>query len=180
MVTPDNKYNDLLDLYRKGMAGDKEAYGLFLNKITPFLRRIVIRQIGASECEDVVQEILLSIHKARHTYDGTRPLMPWIMAIARFRITDYLRRHYANRRHQTVDIAAYENQLPDVTETTEANESIEELLHGVSEKDKRILTLMHVEGYTAKEVGKQLQMNESAVKVAAHRAIKKMRQRFLA
>jgi RNA polymerase sigma-70 factor (ECF subfamily) len=37
---------------------------------------------------------------------------------------------------------------------------------------------MHVEGYTAKEVGKKMGMNESAVKVAAHRAIKKIRGKF--
>jgi DNA-directed RNA polymerase specialized sigma24 family protein len=37
---------------------------------------------------------------------------------------------------------------------------------------------MHVEGYTAKEIGNQSGMNESAVKVAARRAIKKIRERF--
>ncbi|MBU6339547.1 MAG: hypothetical protein KGQ36_06240, partial [Rickettsiales bacterium] len=33
-------------------------------------------------------------------------------------------------------------------------------------------------GYTAKEVGKEIGMNESAVKVAAHRAVKKIKQKF--
>lgn len=180
MVTAKDTQSHLITLYRQGLNGDKEAYEQFLEHITPLLRKIVTRQLGISECEDVVQEILISIHKARHTYDGSRPLMPWLMAIARFRISDYLRKHYAHRRHLTVDIADYENQLADVTKTMDASESINELLHGVSEKDKRILTLMHVEGYSAKEVGKQMQMNESAVKVAAHRAIKKMRERFSA
>jgi RNA polymerase sigma-70 factor (ECF subfamily) len=81
-------------------------------------------------------------------------------------------------RHQSVDIADYENILSDVTEEASGHESVDELLQDVPEKHKRILTLMHVEGYTAKEVGKQMGMNESAVKVAAHRAIKKIREKF--
>ena len=52
------------------------------------------------------------------------------------------------------------------------------MLKDVPEHQKRILMLMHIEGYTAKEVGAQMDMNESAVKVAAHRAIKKIRKKF--
>ncbi|MBY0356317.1 MAG: sigma-70 family RNA polymerase sigma factor, partial [Rickettsiales bacterium] len=159
-------------------GGDQASYASFLARITPLLRRMVARRLGASEVEDVVQEVLISIHKARHTYDGKRPLMPWLVAIARFRISDHLRRHYAQMRHQTVDIDDFTDRLADVTETDDSNESIEDLLHDVPDKQKRILTLMHVEGYTAKEVGAKLNMNESAVKVAAHRAIKKIRERF--
>ena len=121
---------------------------------------------------------MVSIHKARHTYDGNRPLMPWVACIARFRITDHLRKLYATRRHQTVDIHELQDVLPDVTPTHGDNESIDEWLEGVPERHKEILTLMHVEGYTAREVGARMGMNESAVKVAAHRALKKIRKKF--
>ena len=178
MVTSPDTYTALAALLMKGLGGDQASYASFLARITPLLRRMVARRLGASEVEDVVQEVLISIHKARHTYDGKRPLMPWLVAIARFRISDHLRRHYAQMRHQTVDIDDFTDRLADVTETDDSNESIEDLLHDVPDKQKRILTLMHVEGYTAKEVGAKLNMNESAVKVAAHRAIKKIRERF--
>jgi RNA polymerase sigma-70 factor (ECF subfamily) len=52
------------------------------------------------------------------------------------------------------------------------------MLEGVGPRERKILSLMHVEGYTAKQVGAQMNMNESAVKVAAHRAIKKIREQF--
>ena len=130
------------------------------------------------DVEDVVQEVLISIHKARHTYDGERPLMPWVMAITSFRLTDHLRKTYSQMRHQQVDIADYENVLEAVTESSGENESIHEMLEGAAKREKKILSLMHVEGYTAKQVGAQLGMKESAVKVAAHRAIKKIRERL--
>lgn len=178
MVTKVDKYKELSGLLCAGLAGDSLAYAKFLGKITPLLRKMVSRRLNNSEVEDVVQEVLISIHKARHTYDGERPIMPWIVSIARFRITDHLRKHYAQMRHQTSDIADYENILADVTDDSSESESVEELMDGVQENHRKILTLMHVEGYTAKEVGIKMNMNESAVKVAAHRAIKKIREKF--
>lgn len=173
-----DKYAALTGLFRSGLAGNPRDYAKFLETITPILRRMVGRKLAAHAVEDVTQEILISIHKARHTYDGERPIMPWLASIASFRTTDYLRQHYSQMRNQTVDIADLENVLTDVTEDSSDNESVDELLEAVPENHKRILTMMHVEGYTAKEVGAQLGMNESAVKVAAHRAIKKIRKKF--
>lgn len=178
MVTSENKYAEITALFLAGLGGDQAAYGKFLGAIAPMLRRMVGRRLASAEVEDVVQEILISIHKARHTYDGERPIMPWLASIASFRITDHLRKHYSQMRHQAFDIADYENILSDVTEEGTENESITELLQDVPEKHKQILTMMHVEGYTAKEVGSKMGMNESAVKVAAHRAMKKIREKF--
>lgn len=178
MVASADTYAEFSSLLIAGLGGNQAAYAQFLQRITPMLRRIAARKLPPNDVDDVVQEILISVHKARHTYDGKRPVMPWLLAIARFRMTDHLRKHYAQMRHKTVDIQELEEFLPDVTQTGSENESIEELLAGVPENHKRILTMMHVEGYTAKEVGKQVNMKESAVKVAAHRAIKKIRDKF--
>ncbi|MFT6259226.1 MAG: RNA polymerase sigma-70 factor (ECF subfamily) [Rickettsiales bacterium] len=171
----DIKNKILMDLMIAGIAGDKSAYTEFLTKITLKLRFSVARKITSADVEDVIQEILISIHKARHTYDGQRPIMPWIMAIANFRITDYLRKHYSQMRHKTTNIADLENILADVTNDDVSDEYKGELLVDADGKNKRILTMLHIEGYTAKEVAAKIGMGESAVKVAAHRAIKKIR-----
>jgi len=171
-------YAELAGLFCAGLANDSRAYAQFLQRITPFVRRMVAIQCAASEVDDVVQEILISIHKARHTYDGQRPIKPWLISITKFRIADHLRKHYVQRRDKTVDIDELEDFLADVTQSGIDNESIDELLEGVPENQKRILRLMHVEGYTAREVGAQMDMKESAVKVAAHRALKKIRNKF--
>jgi RNA polymerase sigma-70 factor (ECF subfamily) len=178
MVTPLDKYSEFTVLFRSGLEGNRDDYARFLTAITPLLKRMVGRRLAQCDIEDVTQEILISIHKARHTYDGVRPLMPWLAAIAKFRISDHLRKYYTQMQHQTVDIHELEEILPNVTQDGESYEYIDELLVGVPENHKRILTLMHVQGYTAKEVGAQMEMNESAVKVAAHRALKKIREKF--
>lgn len=161
-----------------GLEGDTACYQRFLMALTPILRRRVARKLGPNDVEDVVQEILISVHKARRTYDGKRPVMPWLMAIARFRIADHLRKVYSQAQHVLLDIDDLKETLEDVTIPVPGNEVLDELLQAVPERDRKILTLMHVQGFTARETGAQLDMKESAVKVAAHRAIKKIRKRL--
>lgn len=182
MVTSFLSSNDhqaeLTRLFCEGAAGHAASYNAFLQKIAILLRRMVSKKLPQSDVEDVVQDILISVHKARHTYDGQRPLMPWIFAIARFRINDHLRRLYARASHETDGEGILENFQDDVTKPLGETESVEELLRDVPEKQRHILTMMYVEGFTARETGEKLEMNESAVKVAAHRALKKIREKL--
>src|SRR5271170_1389574 len=173
MVTNDEKNAQLVTLFLSGMKGDAVKYQQFLSEISHYLRRFIARRVPAADVEDVLQEVLVSIHKARHTYDGKRSVLPWVSAIARYRLLDYLRKHYARMGHLQTDLEEVENTLAaDVTETSELSEYISEEVKHLPERQQKILYLMHTEGYTAKEVGTQLGMNESAVKVAAHRAYK--------
>jgi RNA polymerase sigma-70 factor (ECF subfamily) len=171
---------DLEALMRASLAGDKQAYAALLRASARLLRPFLARRLNtASEVEDVLQEVLLSIHKARHTYDGTRPYKPWAYAIAKFRLNDYLRMHYADQLQQAVDIDDLENILhADVTETGLSYESISGEVEKLPDKQAMILQLLHRDGYTAKEAAHRLGMTESAVKVAAHRAYKVLRERL--
>ena len=168
------------ELMRQSLEGDKRAYAELLQQTARLLRPFLAKRLSfESEVDDVLQEILISIHKARHTYDGQRPYKPWAYAIANFRLQDYLRMHYADQLRQAADISEMENNLhEDVTETAISYESISGEVHKLPEKQATILQLMHQDGYTAKEVAEKLGMTESAVKVSAHRAYKVLRQKL--
>ena len=178
MVAPRDDLGELRALFRLGIQGDQASYAQFLNQIAPLCRRAAARRIRGADLDDVVQEALISIHKARATYDGERPLLPWVLSIVNFRVTDYLRKHYRTAGRDAVDIDLVSDTLGDVTETAGDGESVERMLGAVPQRQQDILTMMHVEGYTAKEVGTKLNMKELAVKVAAHRAMKKIREAF--
>lgn len=177
MTEPTTNFEALM---RQSQNGDQQAYAALLRETARLLRPYLSRRLSFdSEVEDVLQEILISIHKARHTYDGERPYRPWAYAIARFRLQDYLRKHYADELRHAVDIAELENNLhQDVTEPDISYESISGEIHKLPEKQAAILQLMHRDGYTAKEAAEKLGMTESAVKVAAHRAYKVLRERL--
>ena len=165
---------------RLAIEGDGNAYATILRETSRFLKPFLAKRLSfTNEVDDVLQEILLSIHKARHTYDGNRPYKPWVYAIAKFRLHDYLRAHYSDQLRHATDLSEVENNLPEyVTEITLSYESISGEVDKLPEKQATILRLMHQEGYTAKEIAAKIGMNESAVKVAAHRAYKVLRQKL--
>lgn len=169
----------LESLMISALEGDQQAYQKFLTQVERYIRRIVSNKVVGKDVEDVVQEALISIHKARHTYDGKRAILPWVSAITRFRITDYLRKHYAKKEDVYLDADEMEKTLADnVTEADDSYEYINDEISLLPEKQQKILYLMYFEGYTAKETGAQLGMKESAVKVAAHRSYKVIRQKL--
>ncbi|MDZ7654483.1 MAG: sigma-70 family RNA polymerase sigma factor [Sulfurimicrobium sp.] len=172
------KTENLEALMKQSLAGDKHAYAQLLQETTRFLRPYLTQRLNsASEVDDVLQEILISIHKARHTYDGERPYKPWAYAIAKFRLQDHLRAHYADHLHHAVELSEVENDLQEnVTKSDISYESISGEIEKLPPRQAAILQMMHREGYTAKEVAEKTGMNESAVKVAAHRAYKILRK----
>src|SRR5262249_21131355 len=88
---PDDRWAGLMG---QAQAGDRLAYGVLLREIAPYLRAVAAAQVRAREdVEDVVQDILLTVHSVRATYDARRPFKPWLLAIARRRTVDWLRRH---------------------------------------------------------------------------------------
>lgn len=162
------------------LKGDQHAYAKALAAITALLRPYLSKRLNqVSDVEDVLQEILISIHKSRHTYDGKRPVKPWIYAIAKFRLSDFLRAHYSDtlRHAAELDVAEHLASL-DVTESGLTYESIKDEIAKLPGKQPMILHLMHHEGHTAKEVAAKMNMTETAVKVAAHRAYKVLKGRL--
>src|SRR5579859_4431481 len=80
-------------LMAAAQGGDREAYRRLLGEIVPFIRAIVARQHRmADRAEDVVQDVLLTLHRVRHTYDPGRSFKHWLAMIARRRSIDALRR----------------------------------------------------------------------------------------
>ena len=173
--------NDNLEvLMKQSLAGDQRAYAALLQETSRLLRPFLARRlIFPHEVDDLMQEILISIHKARHTYDGNRPYKPWAFAIAKFRLQDYFRVHYADQLRHAIDFDELDESLhQSVTESGLSYESISGEIQKLPEKQATILQLMHQEGFTAKEVAEKIGMTESAVKVSAHRAYKVLRQKL--
>lgn len=171
---------NLEELMRGSLAGDQRAYASLLHQTTRLLRPFLAKRLSIpNEVDDLMQEILISIHKARHTYDGNRPYKPWAYAIAKFRLQDHLRVHYSDQLRHAVDFDELEEYLPEpVTESRMTYESISGEIEKLPEKQANILRFLHQEGYTAKEVAEKTGMTESAVKVAAHRAYKVLRKKL--
>ena len=89
--------------------GDRRAYERLLREIVPFVRSIARRRhSSADRVEEVVQDVLLTVHRVRHTYDPNRPFSHWVAMIAQRRSIDALRRRTRRDAFEISDPAAYE------------------------------------------------------------------------
>ncbi len=74
-------------------AGDGVAYQALLRDCIPVIKSIARRRgVVADRIDDVVQDVLLTIHRARQTYDPSRSFTAWLSVIADRRAIDLLRR----------------------------------------------------------------------------------------
>lgn len=178
MATSLNQADQWQEWVIAAQGGDKRAYAQLLTALTPYIKNVIINSLSNQDAaEDIAQEVLISIHKSLSSYSPERPFKPWLMAIINFRRTDYLRKHYAQRRDKTTTTDEnYEFEAANVTNPTNAGElkDIEAALAKLPKQQQRIFRMIKIEGYTAQEVANEMDMNESAVKVSAHRTMKKL------
>src|ERR1700738_5179421 len=119
-MTTSSQENDWAVWMRAAMTGDAGAYRQLLVSLAPHVRAVArsrCRSLGPpeGEVEDLVQEVLLTIHLKRGTWDQSRPIGPWVAAIARNRLIDVLRR----KRHITVPIEDVVDSLQAADRTPE-------------------------------------------------------------
>jgi RNA polymerase sigma-70 factor (ECF subfamily) len=165
------------DLMRAAIGGDGAAYQRLLTSLSQALRRNVRRGIGgmdisSADAEDIVQEVILAIHMKRHTWDQSKPIGPWIMAITRNKMIDEIRR---KGRRTEVPI---ENFL-DVLEAEGQDDAINahdaaRVLDQLKGKARDIVQAIAIDGSTTREVADRLGMTKVAVRVALHRSLKSL------
>src|SRR5260370_23059448 len=97
-------------LMARAQEGDGAAYHRLLQEITPYLRSLSARRHrDPNDAEDSVQDVLLTVHSIRQTYDPARPFAPWLVAIANRRFIDRLRRQGRTRNREIPLTAEHEN-----------------------------------------------------------------------
>jgi len=166
-------------LMRQATAGDGAAYRRLLASLTPALRAIVRRNCGrigldAGEAEDVVQETLLAIHLKRDTWEPDRPIGPWIMTIARNKLVD------ARRRKGSVSTAPIEDFVDILSVAAGSVDEdldrldLDRLIARLGDRDRALVRALAIEGCSVRDTAARLNMSEGAVRVALHRAVKRL------
>jgi len=157
------------------LRGDKAAYTRFLEKTAAMVRGYLARrQRSVERVEDLVQDVLLAIHRKKHLYSPERPVLPWIFAIARYRLIDAVRadarRPAAAEWEEAFDsLAAREGGLDQAL-------VIEEMLECLNEKQKKVLMMAKLDGMPLAEVAAKTGLSLAAVKVTVHRAVRAVRK----
>jgi RNA polymerase sigma-70 factor (ECF subfamily) len=161
--------------------GDAAAYDRLLRSILPPIRRLVSRQLrDPSGVDDVVQDVLISIHRARHTYRPERPFGPWMRTIARNAVIDAHRvRSTRLRREVKID------ELEVAADTPEPgaglgglSPELTEALAQLPPNQREAVELLHIHDLSVAEAAERVGVSPGALRVRAHRGYKALRIRF--
>lgn len=166
-------------LLAAAQKGDEAAYARFLKAVLPFVRAIARRRCWSDDMvDDAVQDVLLTIHRVRHTYEPGRPVKPWLAAIAVRRSIDLTRKRGRVRARETFDQAAYETFVsPQANDDDmrDASRTLAAMTSGLSPGQKEALELVKLREMTMAEASAVSGQSVASLKVNVHRAIKKLR-----
>jgi len=151
-----------------------------LQQIEPYVRSIAARCFNRPpDAEDVVQDVLLTVHAIRNTYDPRRPFGPWLVAITNRRIIDRLRRQ-TRQKTREIELSAEHETFAEVPANLDSTIPAEHALAGAIDKlppDQRdAIRMLKLSEMSLKEASKASGRSIAALKVATHRAIKNLRQ----
>lgn len=166
----------------RAQQGDQDAYITLLRAVTPRIRLMVRRRHGQSpdvDVEDVVQEVLLSLHSVRHTYDPVRPFMPWMSAIVRHRVADASRRRMRLGREIAVgdlDVTFGADPPNTFEETFQDAEALARAIQSLPPGQREAVELLKLRELSLKEAAAATGSSVGALKVAMHRAMASLRR----
>lgn len=151
------------------LQGDKVAYREVLEQSRRWLLAYYRRRVSPMMIEDLIQDTLMSVHSKRQSFDASRPYLPWLAAIARYRWVDALRRMRATDELHPEEVAGEEDEGPIV-----ARLSIGRLLSHLPPRQANAIVLTRIEGRSIAEAARISGQSESNVKISVHRGLRKL------
>jgi len=168
---------------RAVQAGDGQAYAALLRTITPRLRQIIRNQqqfLQPADIEDLVQEVLLSVHAVRATYDPERPFLPWLMAITQNRLADSARRYARRAAHEvqteTLPVTFSEDMANSQSGTYGDSEALRQAIQALPRGQRQAIEMLKLREMSLKEAAASSGLTIGALKISVHRAVIALRK----
>jgi RNA polymerase sigma-70 factor, ECF subfamily len=174
-------------LMARAQNGDGRAFERLLREIVPSLRVMVRRwHRSPDRVEDIVQDVLLTVHRAKHTYDSARPFRQWLAAIARHRAIDALRRSRRSRAAEICSAVADSFYQSFADRTVEGFEGawatadhLSKAIANLPATQREAIELVKLKDMSLVDAAKLTGRSVVALRVNTHRALKSLRQGLL-
>src|SRR5271154_815046 len=166
-------------------AGDRAAYETLLRDCIPIIKRVARGQgIRPDLIDDVVQETLLTVHRARRTYDPNRSFTAWLRTIAQRRAIDEMRRTGRTGSREAYAPLAYENHSDPSSDPAEAalqidhTESLDLAVGKLTAGQREAVTHLAFRSQSLAQAATATGRSTGALRVDWHRALKSLRAQF--
>ena len=172
-------------LMRSAQGGDADAYAALMQELAVRVRQIVRHRrafLGHADAEDLVQDVLLSVHAVRATYDVTRPFIPWLLAITRNRLADAARRYARHGAHEVavddLDVTFFSERTNTMTTTYGDPDALKEAIADLPAGQRSAIEMLKLREMSLKEAAAASGTSVGALKIATHRAMDALRRKL--
>jgi RNA polymerase sigma-70 factor (ECF subfamily) len=170
------------ELVRRAQKEDKEAFEELIrrhqNRVFAVAGGILRRR---EDVEDISQQVFVKAYFSLKRFDQRAAFSTWLYKITVNECWDLLRKKKVRplvyesdlSEEQAKQVAGSElarDPQPDISERIQAREQVEQLLEGVDERDRLMLMLKEVEGFSIEEIADVMELNANTVKVRLFRA----------
>lgn len=169
-------------LMAAAQAGDRTAYETLLQDCVPLIKSVARRQgVTTDHVDDVVQEVLLTVHRARQTYDPSRSFTAWLRVIAERRAIDLLRqtgRRGAREVHAPLAYDNYADASADPArgvDHADDAETIGQALASLPARQREAVQVLVIEEQSLAQASALTRRSKVSLKVNLHRALKALR-----
>ena len=164
------------------IAGDPSAIGDLYDALGGTVLAMARRALQVSMAEDVLQDVFIQVWTRRLSYDPSRgPLTPWILRIARNRITDLIRASRARPQTEPLEsdnpiLRSDSEPLPEqAVWASEQRRVIQVAMTHLSIDEQNVIRLAYY-GYSQSEISDQLTVPLGTVKTRTRAALRKLRE----
>jgi RNA polymerase sigma-70 factor (ECF subfamily) len=156
----------------------------FLNKVMPFKDKVFRFSkrllVSTEEAEDATQELFLKLWKNREKISSYKNVEAFAMTMTKNYCFDRLKSKQAN--NLSLVHSNYKEKGTSLDKKTELSDSVSivhQLIAELPEQQRMIIQLRDVEQYEYEEIGKMLDIKQTAVRVALSRARKIIREQLI-
>ncbi|HKW64017.1 MAG TPA: sigma-70 family RNA polymerase sigma factor [Candidatus Acidoferrum sp.] len=170
------------ELVRRAQREDKEAFEELVrrhqHRVFAVAGGILKRR---EDVEDIAQQVFVKAYFSLKRFDQRAAFSTWLYKITVNECWDMLRKKKVRplvyeadlseeQARQVISSAEKRKDVPDISERLEARQRVERLLEGLDERDRLMLILKEVEGFSIEEIAEVLELNPNTVKVRLFRA----------
>jgi RNA polymerase sigma-70 factor (ECF subfamily) len=172
-------------LMAAAQAGDSAAYQTLLRDCIPVIKSVARRRrVDADRIDDVVQDVLLNLHRARHTYDPSRSFTAWLCVIADRRSIDLLRRTRRQDMREVHAPLAFESHADDEAADpsrglahADATGTVARALASLPARQREAVQHFVIEERSLADVSALTRRTKGSLKVNLHRALRALRKK---
>ena len=171
MLRNNESDEELMVAYQGGSEDAfKALYSRHSGKIYGYLRQ---RTSSEAEAADLLQDVFIKIHRSKHLYNQTLPLLPWIFSVTHSVLIDQKRKVERKKEVFGVDF----DQIP-VKESLhhESIALVTPLMKDLPENQQVALQMRYLDEKTFEEIAERLRTSPLNVRQIISRGVKNIKR----